>query len=54
MIFNLFGHYRTAIEGYCCNKSQYVMKAQAIGATEIANQLGIGKSTIYKLLKEAN
>ena len=31
----------------------YAMKAQGIGATEIANQLGIGRSTIYKLLKEA-
>jgi DNA invertase Pin-like site-specific DNA recombinase len=30
----------------------YVMKAQGIGATEIANHLGIGRSTIYKLLKE--
>ena len=31
----------------------YAMKAQGIGATEIANQLRIGRSTIYKLLKEA-
>ena len=30
----------------------YAMKAQGIGATEIANHLGIGRSTIYKLLKE--
>lgn len=28
------------------------MKAQEIGVTEIAKQLGIGRSTVYKLLKE--
>jgi DNA invertase Pin-like site-specific DNA recombinase len=30
------------------------MKAQGIGPTEIAKRLGIGRSTIYKLLKEEN
>ena len=30
----------------------YSMKAQGMGASEIANHLGIGRSTIYKLLKE--
>lgn len=29
------------------------LKAQGIGPTEIAKHLGIGRSTIYKLLKEA-
>jgi len=28
------------------------MKEQEIGVTEIAKQLGIGRSTVYKLLKE--
>ncbi len=35
-------------------KKVRAMKAQGLGATEIANQLGIGRSTIYKLLKEAS
>lgn len=30
------------------------MKAKGVGATEIAQQLGIGRSTVYKLLKEIN
>ncbi len=30
----------------------YFMKAQGMGASEIANHLGIGRSTIYKVLKE--
>jgi len=30
------------------------LKAQGIGPTEIAKKLGIGRSTIYKLLKEEN
>jgi len=28
------------------------MKAQGLGATDIAKQLGIGRSTVYKILKE--
>ena len=30
------------------------MKAQGIGATDIAKQRGIGRSTVYKILKESN
>lgn len=30
------------------------MKAQGVGPTDIAKKLGIGRSTIYKLLKEEN
>ena len=29
------------------------LKAQGVGATEIAKQLGIGRSTVYKILKES-
>ncbi len=29
------------------------MKVQGVGPTDIAKQLGIGRSTIYKILKEA-
>jgi len=43
-----FGRKRTVDRENVCG-----MKAQGIGATEIANQLGIGRSTIYKILKEA-
>lgn len=30
----------------------FKMKAQGVGPTEIAKKLGIGRSTIYKILKE--
>ncbi len=30
------------------------MKAQGVGATDIARKLSIGRSTTYKLLKEEN
>ena len=43
-----FGRKRTVDREKVC-----AMKAEGIGATEIANQLGIGRSTVYKLLKEA-
>lgn len=44
-----FGRKRTVDREKVC-----AMKVQGIGATKIAHQLGIGKSTIYKLLKEAS
>ena len=34
-------------------KKVLTMKAQRIGAMDIAKQLGIGRSTVYKILKEA-
>ena len=43
-----FGRKRTVDREKVC-----AMKTEGIGATEIANQLGIGRSTVYKLLKEA-
>lgn len=35
-------------------KKVLAMKAQRIGATEIAKQLAIGRSTVYKILKESS
>ena len=34
-------------------KKVLAMKVQGVGPTDIAKQLGIGRSTIYKILKEA-
>jgi DNA invertase Pin-like site-specific DNA recombinase len=37
------------------NRQQVLtMKAQNLGASEIAKQLNIGRSTVYKILSEAN
>lgn len=33
-------------------KKALTMRTQGLGATEIAKQLGIGRSTVYKILKE--
>ena len=35
-------------------KKVLAMKAQRVGATEIAKQLAIGRSTVYKILKESS
>jgi DNA invertase Pin-like site-specific DNA recombinase len=43
-----FGRKRTVDRG-----KTLIMKAQGIGATDIARQLGIGRSTVYKILKES-
>jgi DNA invertase Pin-like site-specific DNA recombinase len=43
-----FGRKRTVDRG-----KTLIMKAQGIGATDIAKHLGIGRSTVYKILKES-
>jgi DNA invertase Pin-like site-specific DNA recombinase len=43
-----FGRKRTVDRG-----KTLILKAQGIGATDIAKQLGIGRSTVYKILKDS-
>ena len=35
-------------------KQVLTLKAQSLGASEIARQLNVGRSTVYKILSEAN